>query len=450
MSSLHIAQDQTLRATARLAVVAIAVAAALGMGLASTSQAQTYQVIYNFHGGMDGGTPQAGLVFDRAGNLYGTTSARGSFDRGTVFKLGRRGSGWVLSPLYSFRNGNDGKFSVAPVTIGPDGNLYGITYNGGNSGCQDGCGIVYKLTLPPTVCKAVSCEWSETVLYRFTGSGDGGNPTGGVRFDAAGNIYGTTERGGSGSGTVFELTHSGSNWTESVLHSFNWQTEGSSPQSGVIFDSAGNVYGTTMFQAPNNSGAVFELTPSGSGWTSATLRALAPASDGAYPAGGLIADAAGNLYGTASSAGPNSGGTVFELSPASGGWTFSTLYGLACTGDWCTDSFYGTYGAKAPLPPRFSDSPGPQASLLRDTAGNLYGTTFSDGPYGCGSVFKLTPSGGGWTYTSLHDFTGGMAGCMSAANVTMDANGNLYGTASIGGTGACDFNYCGFVWEITP
>lgn len=419
--------------------------------LTQSAQAQTYTVIYNFTGGSDGAAPEAGVVIDRAGNLYGTTSARGGFMSGTVFRLARRGSGWILSPLYSFTGGNDGQFPVAPVTIGPDGNLYGITFNGGDSGCELGCGTVFKLTFPARVCEAANCPWTESVLYRFTGGSDGGNPTGYVTFDAADNIYGTTEGGGSANeGTVFKLAHSGSSWTESVLHSFNAQSDGEFPQSGVIFDSAGNLYGTAMFGGPNNDGTVFELTPSGSGWTEQTLYGFTGESDGAYPVGGLIFDLAGNLYDSASSAGPNNGGTAFELSPSGDTWMFTMLYGLTCSGDWCYDSLDGADRHSAFLPPRFSNSPGPQANLLMDAAGNLYGTTFSDGPYGCGSVFKLTPSGGGWIYTSLHDFTGGTAGCMSAGNVAMDASGNLYGTASIGGTGRCTQSPCGIVWEITP
>ena len=440
--------DRTLRGGVTFAQALIC---ALTMLAVQAAQAQTYKVIYNFTGGSDGAAPEAGVVIDRAGNLYGTTSTRGAFDVGTVFRLAPKGSGWILSPLYSFTGGSDGQFPAAPVTIGPDGNLYGITFNGGNNGCELGCGTVFKLTFPARVCEAANCPWSESVLYRFTGGGDGANPTGDVLFDAAGNIYGTTEGGGSNSkGTVFKLAHSGSGWTESVLHSFDAQSDGELPQSGVIFDSAGNLYGTAIYGGPNDDGTVFELTPSGSGWTEQTLYGFTGESDGAYPVGGLIFDSAGNLYDSASGAGPNNGGTVFELSPSGGNWMFTTLYGLTCSGDWCNDSLDRGGRARGFLPPGFSGSPGPQANLLMDAAGNLYGTTFSDGPYGCGSIFKLTPSGGGWTYTSLHDFSGGTAGCMSAGNVAMDRSGNLYGTASIGGTGKCTQSPCGIVWEITP
>jgi uncharacterized repeat protein (TIGR03803 family) len=412
---------------------------ALTMAAAPAARAQTYSVIYNFTGGSDGASPYAGLAMDRGGNLYGTTSARGPADDGTVFKLAPKGSDWILTPLYGFLGGTDGAFPIAPVSIGPDGNLYGITYYGGNSGCGvlRSCGTVFKLTPPATACKAVLCPWIENVLYRFTGGNDGGNPTGDLMFDSAGNIYGTTWDGGTNNqGTVFKLARSGSNWTESVLYSFNEPTDGRSPQSGVIADAAGNLLGTAMWGGPDSYGTVFELTHSGSAWTETVLRNLQLGNDGAIPVGGLIFDPAGNLYGTTSWAGPNSGGTVFELSPSNGTWTFAMLYGLTCYGDWCGDGI--------------SSGPGPQASLLMDAAGSLYGTTDSDGPYGCGSVFKLTPSGGAWTYSSLHDFTGGTDGCHSAGSVIMDTKGNLYGTASVGGTSRNCINPCGVVWQITP
>ena len=451
MSNLHDNVRSAWSSKLRRVSFPLALICALPIVAAQTALAQTYKVIYNFSGGSDGATPEAGVVIDRAGNLYGTTSTRGAFDAGTVFKLEPKGSGWILSPLYSFTGGNDGQFPLAPVTIGPDGNLYGITFNGGNSDCELGCGTVFKLTFPARVCEAASCPWIESVLYRFTGGSDGGNPTGNVIFDSAGNLYGTSQGGGSnGDGTVFKLTHSGGSWTESVLHSFSAQSEGSSPQSGVIFDRVGNLYGTAIFGGPNDDGIVFELMPSGSGWTEQTLYAFTGKSDGAYPVGGLIFDSAGDLYDAASSAGPNNGGAAFELSPSGGNWTFTTLYGLSCSGDWCNDSLASGGKEKVFLPARFSDSPGPQANLITDAAGNLYGTTFSDGPYGCGSIFKLTPSAGSWTYTSLHDFTGDRAECMPAGGVTMDASGNLYGTASIGGTGSCTQSPCGIVWEITP
>jgi uncharacterized repeat protein (TIGR03803 family) len=182
------------------------------------------------------------------------------------------------------------------------------------------------------------------------------------------------------------------------------------------------LYSTTKLGGASDGGTVFRLTYSGSGWTKSVLHSFQWDSDGALAYGAVISDQSGNLYGTTASGGSGGGGTAFMLSPSDGGWTPTVLY-----------SFAG------------SNLQGSHAGLAMDSAGNLYGTTYGDGAYGVGSVFKLTPSNGGWTYTSLHDFTGGDDGGTPEGGVTLDANGNLYGTANIGG--AYSF---GVVWEITP
>src|ERR1035437_1017268 len=208
-----------------------------------------------------------------------------------------------------------------------------------------------------------------------------------------------------------------------------------SPQSGVIFDSAGNLYGTTQGGGTGGCGTVYELSPSSSGWTEKVLYNFQCgfSSDGQYPIGGLIFDAAGNLYGTTNFAGANNGGTVFELSPLGGGnWTFHLLYSL---------SYNGTFDFLLY---------GPTGTLAMDSSGSLYGTTVMDGAFGGGSVFKLTPSHGGWTYTSLHDFGGGSDGGNPFGNVVLDASGNVYGTAGVGGLSGCEGLGCGVVWKITP
>jgi uncharacterized repeat protein (TIGR03803 family) len=408
---------------------------------AQPAQAQTYKVIYNFTGGVDGSNPSGnGLTIDQPGNLYGTASAGGLHEGGcrpqgcgTVFKLTPNHAGWIFNALYQFRGGSDGYWPLGPVTFGPDGGLYGTTsYEGGGSGCYggQGCGIVFRLISPPTVCQAALCPWTETVLDRFDGVG---NPAwGGLTFDQAGNIYGTKCQGDGGSryGNVYELMPNDGSWTESVLHTFDGD-DGNCPLSGVIFDKSGNLYGTTQAGGLYGFGTVYNLTPSPSGWQENVLRSLYPLSDGSYPFGDLIMDQSGNLYGTTSSAGHN-GGTVFELTPSSGSWEFTVLYTFA---------------------PNYS----PQASLVMDAAGNLYGTTDGGGPpgglcpsYGCGSIFELTPSGGGWTYTLLHQFTGGSDGANPQSRLVLDANGNFYGATVGGGTGsACDGG-CGVVFEITP
>jgi len=172
-------------------------------------------------------------------------------------------------------------------------------------------------------------------------------------------------------------------------------------------------------------GTVFQLVQS-TGWTENILHSLDDRNDGGYPAAGLIFDESGDLYGATSDGGTGGGGTVFELSPSGSGWTYARIYGLT-----------GSYQC------------GPWGTLVMDGAGNLYGTTNCDGKYGWGSVFKLTPSGGSWTYTSLHDFTGGSDGAYPFGSVLLHPNGKLYGTAAGGGLQQCTEG-CGVVWEITP
>jgi uncharacterized repeat protein (TIGR03803 family) len=299
--------------------------------------------------------------------------------------------------------------------------LYGTTFNGGAGG------TVFNLKPQPTACKTSLCPWSEAVLYPFNDLGSGVQPAAEVAFDSAGNIYGTTEFGGSnscafGCGVVFRMTPSGKSWKYSAIYVFTSGAEG--PTSGVIFGGNGNLYGA-------NSGGetIYELIPSGSGWTENVLYTFSGGTDGGFPMG-LIFDQSGNLYGGACRGGANGDGVVFELTPSGQLWSYSVLYSFSNGGQ-------GQF------------CPGPNANLVMDKAGNLYGTTEADGAFGYGSVFKLTPSNGSWTYTPLHDFTDGADGAYPFSNVVFDSNGNLYGTASAGGTG-CAPNGCGVVWEITP
>ena len=193
---------------------------------------QTYTALHNFTNTPDGWEPWGGLAMDRSGNLYGTTQYGGTYRAGYVFKMTRKNGSWVISPLYSFRS-DDGSEPMARVTIGPDGSLYGTTSAGGTC-----CGTVFNLKPPIGPCKSFLCPWTETVLYRFAGGSDGSGPEAPVIFDQAGNLYGTTVGGGSArDGVVFELTRSGSSWTESVLYSFTGTPDGSEPMSGLTLDS---------------------------------------------------------------------------------------------------------------------------------------------------------------------------------------------------------------------
>jgi uncharacterized repeat protein (TIGR03803 family) len=377
------------------------------------AQSQSFQVLYSFTNTGDGYCPIAGLTLDGGGKLYGsTTNATGP---GALFQLQRAGSGWVLNNLHTFHT-TDGSTPQANMTFGPDGSLYGTTPYGG----AFGFGTVYNLRPPTTVCRTGQCPWTERVLYSFQGGADGGTPwLVEPVFDLTGNLYGTTYSGGAISpagGVIFRLSRLGGAWTESVIHSFGGSDH---PYSGVVFDPAGNLYGSTTNGGGYAVGYVFQLAlPSGGFNDLHDFRGI----DGGVPIGALITDASGKVYGTTSGGGPSGGGTVFELSPGSP-WSFALLKSLAG----------GTLG-----------------NLAMDADGNLYGTTYQGGAYGYGSVFQLAPAAGGWIYTTLHDFTDGDDGGIPMSGPILDRDGNLYGTTTTGGRtgGNCPEFGCGVVWEV--
>ncbi len=375
---------------------------------ATPAQAQTYTVLHTFTRGTDGAYPYAGLTMDGTGNLYGTASGGGitgghcgTDGCGTAFKLTQHGSGWIFAPLYSFAGSdhNDGASPYAPLTVGPDGALYGTTNAGGS-----GYGTVFSLRPPASLCRSFSCPWTETVLYRFLGGSDGAYPGyGPLVFDQAGNIYGTTQLGGpADAGTVFKLTPSDGGWVESILYNFAGDGE---PLSGVIFDSAGNLYGTAAA-----GGTVYELSPSQSGWLYQTLWQFQGGSGGSNPTGGVVLDSAGDLYGTTF----NEGGSAYVLRPSNGSWNLTTLYS-------------------------FNAYAGPLDTPTLDPAGNVYGTVFD--LVSGGVVFKLTRSTG-WLESTVTDF-GGFG--EPVGSVILDTGGNIYGTVELGGSYGD-----GVVFEVTP
>ena len=277
-----------LRYTLRRTSFALMLLCAVTSVALSPARAQTFSVIHNFSGGQDGATPSAGLTMDKAGNFYGTTFSGGGKALGAIYRLKRSGSRWVADGLYSFLGGaSDGAQPLARVIFGPDGSLYGTTSLGGpGQFCSLGCGIVYQLRPPATFCRSVTCPWTETILHFFGAYPDGFFPTGELIFDEAGNLYGTTDLGGVEAGIVYELTPSGNDWTESILHSFSGQG-GYEPYGGLISDNAGNLYGTTQDGGLNYAGTVFRLTYSGSGWTE-SLPHIFQLADGGYPTAGLV------------------------------------------------------------------------------------------------------------------------------------------------------------------
>lgn len=314
------------------------------MAASQFSPAQNFAVLHNFSNQGDGANPSGGLMADLAGNLYGTASSGGAHDVGTAFKLTHHNSGWAFSTLYNFAVGSSGYNPSGKLVSGPDGALYGTTWAGGTGPCQgngnSGCGTVFKITPPPTICGAVSCPWAETVLYRFAGNSDAANPNSEVTFDAAGNIFGATTFGGGinclpnddrGCGAIYKLTHTSGGWTETVLHSFG-TGDGASPGSAVVFDAAGNMYGVAGKGAllcnsdPDGCGTIWELTPENGGWTFHVLHAFQGGNDGDNPFGRLIFDASGNLYGSTIGQGVNSDcGTIFKLVQSNGSWNFTTI-----------------------------------------------------------------------------------------------------------------------------
>ncbi len=404
----------------RTAVFALALVCVLVPLTALSPQAQTLTVLHYFTGGVDGAYPDAGLTMDGDGNLYGTTFGAGySNSNGSAYKLTHKNGGWTFAPLHTFTGGDDGGLPYAGVVFGPDGTLYGTTSQGG----AYGQGTVFRLQPPPHFSPNLLAPWDETVLYSFQGGNDGANPYGAVTFDPTGNIYGTTYAGGGprgGNGTVYQMTPSGGgHWTENVIYSFS-NSDGSIPLSSLTRDNSGNLYGTTVAGGANGYGTIYELSYSaGSGWAQSFLYSF-NANGVANPYVGLIFDPSGNLYGATA----DGAGGIFKLTPSDGTWTYSLLYGSGGGISAC----------------------GARGNLVRDGEGNLYGTTYCDGSNG--TIFKLTPINGGWTYTTLYYFTGDNDGYWPASNVVMDASGNLYGT-TFGGGPYGDGGY-GVVWELTP
>ncbi len=379
---------------------------------AQPAQGQTFTVLHNFTGGEDGAGPN-GITRDAAGNLYGTTAAGGYFANycgndgcGTVFKLTPTHGAWTVSVLHMFTGPPDGASPGAGVVFGPDGQLYGTTTAGGYS-----IGTTFSLRSPATACETALCNWTETVLSDRCGVMILGN--GDVAFDQQGNVYTTSCYGGQyDEGNINELIR-GDGWSCRDVHDFLGEAN---VYAGLVLDSAGNMYGTSSTGGQYSWGTVFVVNPAGD---LSVLYAFQGGADGGTPLVGLTLDAAGHLYGTARAGGSGGTGTVFMLTPGSGGWVFSVLYS-------------------------FTDGGSPCGTLAVDSSGNLYGTDIRGGAYGKGAAFKLAHGAGGWTYNSLHDFSGG-DGSGPAGNVALDASGNLYGTA--GGGGAYGY---GVVFEIKP
>jgi uncharacterized repeat protein (TIGR03803 family) len=377
---------------------------------AAGAQTASVTVIYNFavhH--LDGASPNGPVIFDATGNLYGVTLGGGSSYQGTVFELSQNADGvWTEKVLHSFSGEKPGDVAGVAGTLALDaaGNLYGTTQVGG----EHNRGTVFELS------PSANGTWTETVLYSFAGRPDGSYPSSGIAIDSAGNLYGTTNYGGTeentgySGGTVFELTpQEGGGWKESILHSF---ASPSSSVSGLTMDDAGNLYGTA------NGIEVFRLSKpeSGEDWTYTSLHTFAPADgDCGDAASGVILDADGDVYGATVAGGTYNLGCVFEVPAGQGANGSDTVLRSFHRGD---NAGYALYGG-----------------LTFDHSGNLYGTTSTGGTHNWGKIFKLSPNGDGtWMATTLHDFNG-QDGAGPETSMTLGPDGDFYGTTFGGGTG---------------
>ena len=385
----------------------VPLAFALLFTLAAPMQGWCTETVLQQFSGPNGATPYAGLISDSAGNLYGTTSAGGAYNAGVVFELVNSAGSYSETLLHSFTGGSDGGSPTAALVMDASGNLYGTAEEGGTGSCSStGCGVVFELVK--------SSVYSETVLHRFTGAGDGGLPVASLVFDTSGDLYGTAMCGGVGTcsggsggyGVVFELIKS-EGYTEVVLHGFAGGADGGVPTASVILDASSNVFGTTEVGgmgscSTGGCGVVFELVKS-SGYADAVLHRFTGGADGGRPRGGVTADSSGNLYGTATcggsaacAGGSGGDGVVFEIAKSTGGLT-------------ALHTFAGSDGAI------------PIAGPVYDpVSGYLIGTTFAGGAYGYGTVYEMLPTGA--TFNTEWNFTGGTDGGHPVSTIGMCEN----------------------------
>jgi uncharacterized repeat protein (TIGR03803 family) len=413
----------------------------LPLVLPAQLHAQIFKVLHTFTG-PDGAQPLGTLSLDNAGDIYGTTGIGGSGTKCPNFSNSGCGTAFMLNEageevgLYSF-NGANGAGPYAGLFRDASGNFFGTTIAGGTDGqaCGGvqgfGCGVAFRLS-----------KTGKEIAYKFKGTPDGYAPESLLTEDAEGNLLGTTYQGGANAlGAVFKIDAKGN---ETILHSFAGPPEGGGDGAfsyeGVIMDAAGNLYGVTFGGGAYGAGVVYELGPGGE---ETLLYSFTGLSDGSDPDSVLLLDSQGNLYGTTEGGGSSPEcfsitgcGVVFELSPQPGGsWKETVLYTFCSLSD-CTDG----------------QEPG-SGPLVRDSAGKIYGTTYLGGVYrncngdACGVVFELDATG---KETVLHSFTGGSDGANPVAGLTKDGSAGLYGTTQQGGATCFPSLSCGVVFKITP
>ncbi|MDQ3116634.1 MAG: hypothetical protein M3Q86_08525 [Verrucomicrobiota bacterium] len=296
-------------------------AAFLGGG--TTGRAASTEVIYSLAGDDEGEYTDTDVAIDAAGNLYGTAIIGGEFGGGTVWQLSPTADGWVYSVLYNFTGGADGGEPYKGVTLDSAGNLYGTAVTGGSGSCEGGCGVTYKLIKSGET-------WTQRVIHAFTGGADGAGPGARVAVDKRGNVYGMTPIGGAnGLGTIYLLRpRSSGGYALRVIHTFTGGSDGSSGSAGKLVLRGGRIFGTATTGGLHGSGIVFQLTPAQSGeWDFKTLYSFQGAPDGVFPYGAVLFDAAGNIYGTTYYGGAHGLGVVYQLSPTtSGEWSETVLH----------------------------------------------------------------------------------------------------------------------------
>ncbi len=391
----------------------------------------------------DLGTPgsDGGLILDSRGDLFGASGSEDPFVMGTVYEAKRFANGtWGLDVLYRFLGGNDGRGPNPGLIFDSAGNLYGTTQAGGANSCPSAptstCGTIFELSPTP------KGEWTEKQLYNFAGitgtNADGEAPNSGLVADSAGNLYGTTAFGGAYHGTVFQLTpRPNGTWTETILYRFPGG-DGFGP-SGLIRDSEGILYGFARAGGATDNGTIFELSPNTDGtWTYHvvyTFCSRANCSDGSGPTG-ITLDSQRNLYGMTNyggavpcSAASNGCGTIFKLVRGTGDtWGFRLLHTF-CIKSQCPDGAF------------------PSGAPTLQSSGTLYGLTTAGGKTSQGTLFKLVQTSSAWVLTSLYSFCPSFPctdGQDPEGTLALDSSGNLYGTTPIGGKGN------GVVFQVVP
>jgi uncharacterized repeat protein (TIGR03803 family) len=391
---------------------------------ASAWAAATESVLYNFNsvsGGADGYYPYAGVIADSAGNLYGTTYSGGK-GYGVVYELSLSNGVWTESVLHTFTAGTtDGAYPIGGLAFDKSGNLYGVTYQGGPSNV----GTVYEL-------KKSGKSWTYSLIYNFAGyPNDGANPYDvTLIFDSKGNIYGTTASGGEHNiGTIFLLKQTKGKWSDNILHSFAGSTDGQTPYAGLTTGKNGFFYGTTQNGGQvYNDGTVYELFESRGLWVERPIYLFSGGDLGTYPLAPVSLDSAGNIYGTTYQGGTENLGVVFKLTEAKNKqWNETVLYNFS---GGSTDGEYPYYGD----------------GVIFDSKGNLYGGTYQGASTSnAGSVYELVSSKGEYHEDILHAFTGGSTdGCYVRAGLLL-LKGNIYGTAW-----DCGSHGGGIVFEVKP